>query len=181
MSIYSKYSPTSLGNSQNFAPTRAFNNTTIEIESPQSGLTQKTNETNPIDTLPINNNATYQPEKLVDNLFDIRDGLIFNEKWDEVRMFEARVLDYNQSNVNCEVLISSNPKTTQTRNFSSKLFNKFKELKKDSCFYIKISSKVGTIRIDLLPSNNPHSINKFKAEIDWETLKGFKQEKFDGK
>ena len=112
-----------------------------------------------------------QAEELIIHQTFRNKGFVFNEQWADIIKIPSRVIQVNKSNVICECSIDSDSDIFECKSFPHELFSNISELKENAPVFIKISSKPGSSRIDVLDGRGIVDMSIFQLKDGWDDLK----------
>ncbi len=107
------------------------------------------------------------------DLLGKRGDSILNERWDKIILISARILKITPTSVSCDCIISLENQIVETRAFPKLLFENINPMKEESVVKIKISSKAGSTRTDIIDGKGLGIEKEFEIFDLWEELETF--------
>lgn len=103
-----------------------------------------------------------------------RDGFI-NENWDKTILISGRILKVQKDSdiVHCDCIISRERSITEVRQFPKIMFDNVYPLKEGTTVCIKISTKKGSTRTDIIDGKGLGIEKEFETFDIWNELEGF--------
>lgn len=95
------------------------------------------------------------------------------EKWDESFNIHAKVFSLSSDFVSCDCLIDEENNIFEKRVFPRSIFNGIFQLEAGRLIILKIRSKKGSMRMDILDGRGVVDQEKFSLETEWESLNDF--------
>lgn len=148
------------------------------IESPEEKLSKESaveKESNRADLWQASSDYSEEIEPFRDsvtdyqatNIVDLR-GILLSESWTTTHNLKAIVIEITESMVTCECLIDDEELIFEKRTFDAEMFGNFKNtLKINHPVWIKLSSKFGSKRIDVMDGEGMFNTSVFEIATDW--------------
>ncbi len=111
-----------------------------------------------------------QNESILNQIF-INRGFVANEQWVDLIKIPSRVIQIENNQVICECSIDLDDDLFETRGFPIELFSNIPKLGINSPIFIKICSKPGSSRIDVLDGRGIVDMDIFELKEGWDKLK----------
>lgn len=115
-------------------------------------------------------NTTDPAEMLTKNLFEMK-GFVSNESWEKFEYVHSKIIKVSKNQVYCDCILDRDNKVFRTRKFPINLFRHFDSLKEGNLIIVKISSKAGSTRTDIIDGRGIVNAKYFETKDLWDELK----------
>jgi hypothetical protein len=107
------------------------------------------------------------------NFLTSRNDIVLNERWEKTTLLSARILKITDDVVHCDCILSLENQISQVRSFSRFMFDSIYPLKENTYVKIKISTKSGSMRTDIIDGKGLDIEKDFEIFDLWSGLEDF--------